>query len=48
MADIEEGVQEELDLAKEMKEKYCDKSGKETDRAKAAEIMHRIGLVYRK
>ena len=48
MAEAEEEVQEELDLAKEMKEKFCVKSGKETNQAKVAVLMHRIGLIYRK
>ena len=38
---------QEFILAREMKEEYCDESGKETNPAKAAEILHRIGLIYR-
>ena len=39
---------QEFILAREMKEEYCNESGKETNPAKAAEILHRIGLIYRK
>ena len=38
----------EFTLAQQMKEKYCDVRGKETNPEKAAEILHRIGLTYRK
>ena len=44
----EEGIEEEFKLALHMKENYCDESGKETDAAKAAEIINLIGKIYRK
>jgi len=47
MAEIETGFEEEFELAEQMKSKYCDESGKETNLAKAAEILHQIGLIYR-
>ena len=43
-----EELEKEFMLAREMKEKYCDKSGQETDINKASEILHRIGLIYRR
>ena len=46
--EIERLEKEEFRLAKNMKEKYCDITGKETNPAKAAEILHQIGLNYRK
>jgi len=46
MNTIEEDFEEEIKLAKEMKEKYCDKQGKESNPAEAAEIIHNIGLIY--
>ena len=39
---------QEFELAQHMKKNYCNKSGKETDPKRAAEILHQIGLVYRK
>ena len=48
MAYHDEGYEQELELAREMKEKYCDKSGKETDVENSAKIIHQIGLIYRK
>ena len=48
MAVTDQGFEEELRLAKRMKEFYCDVLGKETNPAKAAEIIHRIGSIYRK
>ena len=48
MVDIEKEYEEELELAREMKDKYCDQSGKETDLENSAKIIHKIGLVYRK
>ena len=48
MAENEEKLQEEWKLATEMKERYCDATGKETNVEKAAEIIHKIGLIYRK
>ena len=40
--------QDELKLAQQMKDCYCDASGKETEPAKAAEIVHKIAVIYRK
>jgi len=40
-------AKEEFRLAKEMKEKFCDELGREIDAAKTAEIIHRIGRIYR-
>ena len=48
MTGIEEEFEEELNLARYMKEKYCDQSGKETDLENSAKIIHQIGLIYRK
>ena len=48
----EEGLEEELQLAQEMKENYCKasvgKQFKETEREKAAEIIHKIALIYKR
>jgi len=44
---IELGPENEMKLAKEMKEKCCDKQGKETNPAEAAEIIYKIGLIYK-
>ena len=45
------GLEEELQLAQEMKENYCKasvgKQFKETDPAKAAEVIHKIALIYK-
>ena len=38
----------ELNLAKLLKTTYCDGTGKETQPKKAAEIIHKIGKIYRK
>jgi len=38
----------EFQLALQMKEKFCDKQGKETNAEKTGEILHKIGLVYRR
>ena len=43
MADYEE----ECRLSLKMKDAFCDDSGKETDSKKAAEIIYKIGLIYR-
>ena len=47
----EGGSEEELELARQMKNEYCKdtvgKQFKETDREKAAAILHKIGLIYR-
>ena len=48
MVDFTQWNQEEFGLAQQMKNDCCDTSGKETDLAKAAEILHKIGIVYRK
>ena len=48
MSDVEERYEEEFKFAQQMKDTCCDKSGKETNPAKAAEILHQIGLIYRK
>ena len=39
---------QELKLAQQMKDCCCDASGKETEPAKAAEIIHKIAVIYRK
>ena len=48
MAYHDEGYEQEMELARQMKEKHCDKSGKETDVENSAKIIHQIGLIYRK
>ena len=48
MADAEEGIEDEFKFARQMKDTCCNESGKETNPAKAAEILHQIGLIYRK
>ena len=48
MSDVEERYQDEFRLAQQMKDTCCDESGKETNPVKAAEILHQIGLIYRK
>ena len=47
MSDVEERYEDEFKLAQQMKDTCCDESGKETNPAKAAEILHQIGLIYR-
>ena len=47
MTDAFEGCEDEFRFARQMKDTCCDESGKETNPAKAAEILHRIGLIYR-
>ena len=44
----EELDKEEMNLAEIMKTKYCDKTGKESEPKKAAEIIYKIGKIYRK
>ena len=44
MADFEE----ELRFAQQIKTDFCDMSGKEINPAKAAVIVHKIGVIYRK
>ena len=46
--EIEIFRENEFKLAQQMKENYCDVRGKETNPEKAAEILHQIGLIYRK
>ena len=41
-------IKEEFRLAQTLKNLYCDASGTESDPAKAAKIIHRIGVIYRK
>ena len=48
MTDSEKENEEEFKLAQQMKEHYCDKSGKETDPLLAAKILYQIGMIYRK
>ena len=48
MTDFTQWNEEELRLAQQMKEHYCDESGIETEPAKAAEIIHKIAVIYRK
>ena len=47
MSDVEERYEDEFRFAQQMKDTCCDESGKETNPAKAAEILHQIGLIYR-
>ena len=48
----EEGLEEELQLAQEMKANYCKasvgKQFKETEPEKAAEVIHKIALIYKR
>ena len=46
MADAVEGIEDEFIFARQMKDTCCDESGKEANTAKAAEILHQIGLIY--
>ena len=48
MAYHDERYEKEMELARQMKEKCCNKSGKEKDVKNAAKIIHQIGLIYRK
>ena len=47
MSDVEERYEDEFRFAQQMKDTCFDESGKETNPAKAAEILHQIGLIYR-
>ena len=47
MADALDGCEDESRFARQMRDTCCDESGKETNPAKAAEILHQIGLIYR-
>ena len=46
MADAIEGIEDEFRFARQRKDTCCDESGKETNPAKAAKILHQIGLIY--
>ena len=48
LEEIETLKEEEFRLVGHMKENFCDNTGKETNPAKAAQILHQIGLIYRK
>ena len=48
MADAVEGIKDEFRFARQMQDTCCDESGKETNPVMAAEILHQIGLIYRK
>ena len=43
----EKDFERELNLAKQLKNDYCDEDGKETNPAKASEILYKIGKIYR-
>ena len=43
-----DNIEEEFSLAQRLKNLYCDASGAETEPAKAAEVIHQIGVIYRK
>ena len=47
MADAWDGCEDEFRFARQMKDTCCDESGKETNPAKAAQILYQIGLIYR-
>ena len=48
MINTVEGIDDEFTLAQLRNNTCCDESGKETNPAKAAEILHQIGLIYGK
>ena len=48
MANAVEGIEDEFKFARQIKDTCCDESGKETNPAKVTEILHQIGLIYRK
>ena len=48
LSDEVELPKEEIILAQQLKENYCDNLGRETNTKKAADIFHKIGLIYRK
>ena len=48
MTDLAQWNDEEFRLAQQLKSDFCDGSGKEKKTAKSAEIIHKIGLTYRK
>ena len=43
----EKDFERELNLAKQLKNNYCDEDGEEMNSAKAAEILYEIGKIYR-
>ena len=47
MVDALDRCEDEFRLARQMKDTCCDESGKEINPAKAAVILHQIGLIYR-
>ena len=48
MTDNKKENDEEFKLAQQMKEHYCDESGKERNRLLAAKVLYQIGMIYRK
>ena len=48
MKNFGEDIEEEISLARYMKDNVCDSSGKEKDPKTAGKILHKIGLIYRK
>ena len=46
MGGTEEGIEQEFQLDQQMKKTYCNKTGKETNTAKTAEILHQLGQIY--
>ena len=44
----EDSLKSEYRLARTLRDSYCDESGKEIDKAKTGEVLHKIGQVYRK
>ena len=47
MEESSKHIEKELELALQMKTKFCDKSGKETNPVETAQLIHKIGLIYR-
>ena len=47
MADALSECEDEFRFARQLRDTCCDESGKETKPAKAAQILHQIGLIYR-
>ena len=48
MTNNDKWIDNEFILAQKLKKNYCDASGKEKEPAKAAQIIHEIGVIYRK
>ena len=48
MAYLDEGYEQDMVLARQLKDRYCDQSGIETDIKNSAKIIHQIGMIYRK